>query len=223
MRFPLSIVLLCISATLHSQLIWTDPVFPTPSQPVTVYFDATQGTGGLANCNCDVYVHTGLITSESTSPSDWKHVVTTWGVANAAWKMTPVPGQPNQYSYDIAPSILEYYGVSNPNETIEKLAFVFRNADGSKEGKDVGGADIFYPVYPDAAEFHVTLTSPSETLIFATPGQVIPVQGEATEDATLSLFDNGNLIFSSFNLSNSGSRLSAGRQVIGSEPPSTDS
>ena len=198
MRFPLSIVLLCISATLHSQLIWTDPVFPTPSQPVTVYFDATQGTGGLANCNCDVYVHTGLITSESTSPSDWKHVVTTWGVANAAWKMTPVPGQPNQYSYDIAPSILEYYGVSNPNETIEKLAFVFRNADGSKEGKDVGGADIFYPVYPDAAEFHVTLTSPSETLIFATPGQVIPVQGEATEDATLSLFDNGNLIFSTF-------------------------
>ena len=194
----MSLLLQMLCTAIGAQVIWTDPVFPTPDQPVTVYFDAAQGSGGLANCNCDVYVHTGLITSNSTSPSDWKHVVTTWGVANAAWKMTPVPGQANQYSYTIAPSIVQFYGVSDPNETIEKLAFVFRNADGSKEGKDLGGADIFYPVYPAAASFHVTLLSPSEDLIFATPGQVIPVQGEANQEATLSLFDNGTLIYSTF-------------------------
>ena len=104
--------------------VYTIPAFPRADQPVTVYFDATQGTGGLANCNCNVYLHTGLITSASTSPSDWKHVVTTWGVANAAWQMTPVAGQPNLYSFTITPSIRAYYGAPITT-TILKMAFVF--------------------------------------------------------------------------------------------------
>lgn len=197
MRSTSTLVFLVFARLLAAQIVWTDPVFPTPNLPVTIYFDALQGTAGLANCNCDVYLHTGLITSKSTSPSDWRYVVTSWGVANPAWKMTPLPGQPNRYSYTIGPSIVEYYGVTDPTETIEKLAFVFRNADGSKEGKDVGGADIFYEVYPNL-EFHISLISPSENVIFATPGQVIPVQGEATEEAHLSLYDNGVLIYSTF-------------------------
>ncbi len=186
------------SPLVTGQVIWTDPAFPTPNQPVTVYFDATQGTGGLANCNCDVYVHTGLITSKSTSPSDWRYVVTTWGVANSAWKMTPVPGQPNQFSYHIGPSIRAFYGATDPTESILKLAFVFRNADGSKEGKDVGGADIFYPVYPDQQTFSVQLVKPAEPVVFASMGQVIPVQGEASHEATLTLFDNGTQVYSTF-------------------------
>ncbi|MEK7253233.1 MAG: alpha-amylase family glycosyl hydrolase, partial [Bacteroidota bacterium] len=197
MKFNLTLILSCLFAHLLSaQILWTDPVFPKPSAPVTVFYDATQGTGGLANCNCDVYVHTGLITSASTSPSDWKHVPTTWGVANTAWKMTPVAGQPNVFSYLISPSIKSFYNVTDLNEVIEQLAFVFRNADGSKEGKDVGGADIFYDVYPDNLPFSAFLLSPSVSSIFAQNGEVIEVKGVSSESATLTLKDNGNLLAS---------------------------
>lgn len=189
--------LICLTNTLQAQVITANPVFPTENQAVTITFDATQGTGGLANCNCDVYLHTGVITSQSTSSSDWKHVPTTWGQANPAWKMTPVSGQPNKYSYDITPTIRSYYGLTDPNELIEKMAFVFRNATGSLEGKDTGGGDIFYDVAPDNSVFNMTLISPSTQAIFPTIGQVIPVQAAANQTATFEVFDNGNSVFTS--------------------------
>lgn len=163
---------------------------------MTVYFDATEGTGGLANCNCDVYVHTGVITSESNSPSDWKYVFTSWGQTNPDWKMDPVPGQPNVYSYDIEPSITEQYGVTNPDETIEQMAFVFRNGDGSLEGKDVGGTDIFIDVYPDGLTFSVSIAVPTVPSVFTQIGAVLPFEGVASTTAELSLYDNGNLLTS---------------------------
>ena len=173
-----------------AQLIWVDPPFPHANEAVTIYFDATEGTGGLADCNCDVYLHTGVITDQSSGPSDWKHVVTTWGVANSAWKMDPVPGEDNVYAYDITPDIRTYYGVPM-NETIEKMAFVFRNANGSLEGKDVGGADIFYDVYPENNSFSANLLAPSTNTLIVAQGEMIAVSAVASEEATLTLTDNG--------------------------------
>ena len=48
---------------------------------VTITFDPTKGNGGMANAT-KCYVHTGLITSESKSTSDWKYVVSGWRAAN---------------------------------------------------------------------------------------------------------------------------------------------
>lgn len=188
-------LLLCLAGSTQAQIIWADPVFPTENQAVTIYYDATEGTGGLANCNCDVYLHTGVITSLSTGPSDWKYVVTSWGQANPAWKMTPVSGQPNVYSYAITPTIRSYYNVTNANEIIEKMAFVFRNGSGSLEGKDVGGADIFYDVAPDNSVFNMTLVSPTALAIFPSFGQVIPIQAASNQTADFEIFDNGVSIY----------------------------
>ncbi|MEZ4959417.1 MAG: alpha-amylase family glycosyl hydrolase [Saprospiraceae bacterium] len=193
---PLLLLTLVFHQFMTAQVIWADPAFPTASQPVTIYFNATQGSGGLAGCNCDVYVHTGVVTSLSTPSSIWQHVVTSWGVANANWKMEPVPGQPDVYSYVIDPSIKEYYGVTSMTEVIQQMAFVFRNANGTMEGKDVGNTDIFYDVYPDNADFTVGLLNPGANSILAELGQIINVQAAANEPSDLSLFDNGNLVFS---------------------------
>lgn len=190
-NFTHLLLLLCFATTAHAQLIWADPVFPTEAQAVTIYFDATQGTGGLANCNCDVYLHTGVITNLSTGLSDWKHVVTSWGQANAAWKMTPVSGQPNVYSYAITPSIRQYYGLTNVNETIQKMAFVFRNGNGSLEGKDIGGTDIYYDVAPANQGFAFTLIAPTAQTIFTSIGSVINIQAAASQSAEFSIVDNG--------------------------------
>ena len=56
----------CLTITLNAQLVTTTPAAPTDDAPVTITFDATQGTGGLADCNCDVYLHTGVILDGSS-------------------------------------------------------------------------------------------------------------------------------------------------------------
>ncbi len=182
-----------VSAPLLAQILTTDPVFPSQNNQVTIYFDATQGSGGLANCNCDVYLHTGVITSQSTGPSDWKYVVTTWGQANAAWKMTPVAGQPNKYSYVIGPSVRAYYNIPQGEEAL-KLAFVFRNANGSREGKNTGGSDIFYDLYPENTGLTTNLLSPGQSSLSVALGQTIEVNGAASVASNLFLYDNGALI-----------------------------
>jgi len=189
MRFSIILLSFFFVNQTIAQLIWAEPAFPLDNESVTIFFDATQGTGGLADCNCDVYLHTGVITDQSTNPSDWKHVVTSWGVANDDWKMDPVSGQDNVYSYEITPDIRNYYGVPM-NETIEQMAFVFRNANGSLEGKDVGGLDIFYDVFEDTG-FTAGILIPNANSIIASQGETIEVSAGASEESTLTLTDNG--------------------------------
>ena len=188
-----AILLLFLAPLLAGAQVYTDPYFPRDNQPVTIYFDATQGNGGLANCACNVYLHTGVITNLSTAPNDWKYVFTTWGVANPAWQMTPVPGQPNLYRFNITTSIRQLYNVP-ANETILKLAFVFRNANGTLEGKGPGNSDIFYDVYPTNLPFTGLLLEPAQRAIIADPGTNIPVRFVTSATADIQLLDNGNVV-----------------------------
>lgn len=203
-------------SAINAQILTTTPAFPTANDQVTIVYDATQGTGGLNNCSCDVYLHTGVITAASTSPSDWKYVVTTWGQANAAWKMTPVPGQPNKYSYVIGPSVRNYYGVPT-NETIQKMAFVFRNATGTLEGKATGGTDIFYDIYAENIDLTTSLSSPGTSNLEVALGQTIQVEGVASSLATLSIYQDGILLTSvpnALNLSYSISATESGEHEV---------
>jgi len=194
LRLLFMLLLVAGSSVLSAQIVWTDPYFPKPGEPVTVFYDASQGTGGLKDCGCTVYIHTGVITSQSLSSSDWKNVVTTWGIANASWEMKPVAGKPNVYSYKFTPSIRAYYGTSAGIE-IRQLAMVFRNANGSKEGKDVGGKDIFVNVYNQTGLL-TALLSPAGQSLLVDAGANIPVRGVASESANLSVQENGQVLYS---------------------------
>jgi len=61
-----------------SQVVTFEPSFATQNDTLTLTFDATQGNGELAGFSGDVYLHTGLITDKSSSPSDWKYVQSGW-------------------------------------------------------------------------------------------------------------------------------------------------
>ena len=186
--------LFCLAHNLPAQLIVSDPAAPVDDQSVTITFDATEGTGGLADCNCDVYLHTGVITGASTSASDWKYVQTEWGVANDDWKLEPVAGEPNKYTYTFGPSIREYYGVP-AGEDIEQLALVFRNANGSLEGKASGGADIFVAVSAGGGALGLTLAGAPGTDTHPL-GKPLPLTVGATAEATIEIFDNETLVAS---------------------------
>ena len=98
--------------------VTTNPDFPVKSKSVTIIFDATQGNGGLSGYTGDVYAHTGLITSSSTSVTDWKYVITEWGDNTPETKLTR--NGEDLDTLDINPSIMEYNNVSG-NEEIHQI------------------------------------------------------------------------------------------------------
>ena len=158
--------------------ITVDPAFPTQTSTVTITYDATEGTAGLEDCNCDVYIHTGLITAESTTPSDWKFVRTVWGQANPAWRMTRVPGEDNLYRITI--DIPEFYDFP-PGTVVRRLAMVFRDATGAREGKADGGADIFYDLVQPGSAFQVRLESPASATSLVEAGTPVAVRLVSSE------------------------------------------
>jgi hypothetical protein len=182
-----------IAHFLSAQVVWTEPAFPSLEDEVTIYFDATQGNGGLEDCNCDVYVHIGVLTTESNSPSDWKYVPTTWGQADPDWLMTPVSGEDDVYSYTLSPSMQEYFGIPMDDEVTD-LAMVFRNGDGSQTGRDFGGTDIFYPVYPDDLPLTAAFIKPIQNFVVVEQGNELEIIGAASEVSELSLFNDGQLV-----------------------------
>ncbi|MBP9480488.1 MAG: T9SS type A sorting domain-containing protein [Parabacteroides sp.] len=119
--------------------VTTLPAIVTETGQVEITFDATLGNKGLMGYTGDVYAHTGVITNLSTSGSDWKYAPT-WGDNSSKYKMTKV--ETNKWKLVISPDIKTWYGVS-ATEQVLKLAFVFRSADNTLQGKAEGGADIF--------------------------------------------------------------------------------
>ncbi|MEM9821358.1 MAG: alpha-amylase family glycosyl hydrolase, partial [Bacteroidota bacterium] len=187
----LGIVLLVALSTLtaSTQVVYTEPAFPQQTDNVTVFFDASQGNAALAGFSGPVYAHTGVITDESNSGTDWKHVQGNWGTADPNVLMTALGND----LYSIEYNITDYYGV-NPGEIVEQLAFVFRNANGSIVGRDADGSDIFTPVYAAGSDLLTTILSPDASSLIVENGSTIEVKAASSVTAELSLFDNGNLL-----------------------------
>lgn len=184
-----SIVLLLTASSVWAQIVTTDPSVPVVDRPVTVYFDATQGTAGLKDYTGDVYAHTGVLTDASTSGSDWKHVKTAWGENTPETKMTRISA--NLYKLEIGPTIREYYQVP-ANETITHMAFVFRSdfpysGTSYYEGKETGGQDIFVEVFD--LGLNVTFIQPqSQRFVILQVGDTLQVEAGATLADSVSLY-----------------------------------
>lgn len=109
---------------------------------VTMVFNAAAGNAALLNFNGPVYMHTGLITPQSTGPNDWKNVVGNWAQADSNVLMVPIGN--NIYTKRV--HLASYYGV-NAADPVNFLAFVFRNASGSVVGRSGSNNDILVPLH----------------------------------------------------------------------------
>ena len=190
MKAKLSVLVLALfgwSLTVNAQVITADPVFPLASDETVITFNADFGNMGLKDyAGDDVYAHTGVITDQSTSNSDWKYVIAEWAVNLPKAKLTKVSA--NVYTLSISPSIREYYGVP-AGEKILKLAFVFRNSTGTVTGRDYGGTDIFYDVVEEGV-FKMMITLPDKYSSLVSLGQVLNVQAASSVGDSLILFQN---------------------------------
>lgn len=186
MKYFSTCFLFCIllSARLTAQ-ITSDPVFPTIDDNITITYDATQGNGVLKGVS-PVYAHMGLITNESTSPSDWKWVATTWASTTAPAQM--MADGPDRWKKIF--NIRTFFNIP-PGVTVLRLAFVFRNASGSIVGRAADGSDIFYDVYPVNGPLATRLLQPTAPVFLLKTGDQIPVWAAASKSGDLFLYDNG--------------------------------
>lgn len=159
------------------------------SKDVKVLFYADQGNKGLMNVSptTKVYAHTWAELSDGrqVGAPNWN------GTYADKFQLTYV--SPNVWQLYIG-DIRSYYGVTDPNLSVERIGFVFRNATASQTGRAEGGADIMVDIIDEG--FQVVLeSSVSGNLVNASTGQV-SFTAKATESAKLSISVNGTQIAS---------------------------
>ncbi len=176
------IVIVCALFEGLAQVVITDPEFPTAQDAITLYFDASLGNQELKDYTGDIYAHTGVITNESTDPSNWKYVIAGWSENTEKAKLTQV--STNLYTLEIQPSIKEFYGVAEDEEILQ-LAFVFRNSDGSKVARESDGGDIFADVYEPGLSVNISL--PIDDYIIL-PGEQVNISASSNDADTMKLF-----------------------------------
>ena len=156
------------------------------SQDIWIYFHADQGSKGLIGqpASDPVYAHTGACTDKG----DWRYAPN-WLDNSAKYQLEYV--EPNVWRLYIG-DIRQYYGITDPTETVSRLAFVFRNANGSREGKTASGGDIFVDVLQSGLQ--ISLQSDLEGSVITTDQSTVTFTVGATKNATISLKVNGDLI-----------------------------
>ncbi len=184
MKYFYSFILFIFSFTIGSSQVTINPSFPTVDDDVTITFNASKGNGALQGVS-PVYMHTGLITSESNSPSDWKHVQGNWGTDEARLKMTAIGNNKHELSFNIR----QFYNVP-ASEMVEKLAFVFRNVSGSIVGRASDGSDIFSDIYESSTDFLMNVTNPSTNNNIVALNEPIYIRLELSKEGEVEIFDN---------------------------------
>ena len=190
MRYSILVFSICLTFLAKSQVLTVNPAFPTVNDVVTITYDATLGNAALIN-QSQIYCHTGLITSTSTSPTNWQYVQGTWGTADPDVAMTNIGNNKHQITIDID----QFYSVPG-TVTVLKLAFVFRTTNGSIVGREADGSDIYYDLVQPGSGLQAQLFSPNNNSTILNIGETLSINGQSSQACTLSLYEDGQLITS---------------------------
>ncbi len=193
---------LCVALGAKAQLLSWTPDFAKDNDNIVITMDATKGNQGLFNYSNpdDVYVHTGVITNQSTSATNWRYV-RNFGFPDNQVFNTAIPQLKatslgnNKYSFSIT-NIRNYYGVP-AGETILRIAILFRNGNGSVVQRNANNDDMYVPVYDNSLAVRFTvpffqpLYNPLPEPITKSTGDNISVTAIASQASNLKLYLNG--------------------------------
>lgn len=181
---------------LHGQVVTTIPQFPVHNQEVTIIFDAAQGNGALANCNCTVYAHTGVITNLSPTPTSWRYVIGNWATDDTRVRMTSL----GDNKYSLTYNIRNFHNVP-ANERILRMAFVFRNLNGSIVGRNTDGSDIFIDVFDNPNQLAISIIQPDRSPRISQIGEHVPIRLATSIPADWNILLNGTPWFTGSEIS----------------------
>ena len=179
-------------------LTWT-PDFAKDNDNITITMDATKGNQGLLNYSptSDVYVHIGLITDSSTSPTNWHYVKFAWATTPSQAQATYIGS--NKWTYTISGGIRSFFGVT-PGVGIKKIAILFRNGGGTAVQRNTDGSDMYVPVYSTAlaTRFSIPPYQPTYVRIpepfSKNVGDNIAVTAISNQLSDMRIYLNGNMI-----------------------------
>jgi 1,4-alpha-glucan branching enzyme len=183
-KFFLLLILFAAANNAFAQVLEWTPYFSTRNDSITIIYDASQGNGALVG-TIPIYVHTGVITNLSTSPTDWKYVKTVWGQTTNQPSMTYLGNSKWQFTINIQ----SYYQVPLSEEILQ-LAFVFRNANGSIVGRNADGSDIFLPIFQTG--LNVAIVHPFEPQ-FVDIGDSVLINIASSSSNNLTLLINDSI------------------------------
>ena len=201
-KIILSLSILFLFTTAGAQLLSWTPQFTLDNSTLTITVDANKGNKGLFGYTGTVYMHLGLITNLSTTPSDWKYVPTTWASITAP-TATSLGG--NKWSFTIANPRAYFNAAAGgvpAGETILKVAILFRDAAGTLVQKNTDGSDMFVPIYASTGNY-IKFTNPfivpasiiTNEAVTATINQSFAATAVASTTAgTLNMYFNGTKI-----------------------------
>lgn len=189
---------LCGSLFSVAQLLSWAPDFAKDNDNLVITMDAGKGNQGLNNYanTSDVYVHIGVITSASTSATDWRYSRFTWATTPTAAQASYLGS--NKWQYTVT-NIRTFFGVP-AGETIQKVAILFRNGAGSTVQRNADGSDMFIPVYDNTiatrftVPFFQPLYTPIPEPINKQVGDNIALTALSNIPSTLKLFLDGSEI-----------------------------
>lgn len=186
------------SITARAQLLTWAPAFAKENDNIVITMDAAKGNLGLNGYTpvSDVYVHIGMITSASTSPTNWRYIPFTWATTPTAAQAVSLGSNKWQFTIN---NIRAFFNVPT-GETILKIAILFRNGAGTQVQRNADGSDMYVPVYDNnvAVRFSVPFFQPTYIPIPETinkqAGDNISVTGIANQTADMKLYLNGTII-----------------------------
>lgn len=181
-RFLLIFAYCLIYFTACSQtVIESSPQYPSANDDIVLTFHADQGNAGLKGYSGYVYAHTGVIMKNSTQ---WTHVKHDWSVNSDDCKLTKTAT--NTYQLTIG-KIQDFYGLTETEaQNVDKLAFVFRSSDGTKEGKGTNNTDIYLSII-ESNKLYLYLNSPTTFPLFITGGESFEINCSANKKSQFKL------------------------------------
>jgi len=108
---------------------------------LTYYPDRSYAEGSLVGVS-PIYIHSGLLTPDNVNTGSWSNVVGNWGQDDGVGRMTS--NGDGSWSITFVPRT--YYNLSI-DFVAAQIGMVFRNADGTLDGKDEYFGDIFIDVF----------------------------------------------------------------------------
>ncbi len=203
MRALLLSFVLCLTSAVKAQLLSWTPEFinDTGTAAIEIIADARRGNKGLQGYSnlTDVYVHIGVITSLSSSQTDWKYVkFSSFTTPNAPARSTSLGD--DRWKFDIPGGLRSFFNITNANERILRIAILFRNGAGSQVLRNADGSDMYIPVYDNGYAIRIDqpflqpLYIPKPETINPKVGDSIDLRVKASESSRLQLFLNGTAL-----------------------------
>lgn len=172
----------CLASFSLMGQVTTIPAFPEASQELRIRYDASAGNTGLVDAD-QVYIHLGAVT-EGASSTAWDIVPFQWGTKDPEAQMTKVEGEAQVWEFVLTPS--DFFALP-AGKIVYRLGMVFRNGDGTKEGKSSSNGDFFVNL---AQGFELRLNTVGNRPAMIEVGETIELEVLSSKTASISLKAN---------------------------------